>query len=229
MLPSMLRWQNLMRRVMRRQNKEKFDDIRVVNLLPEFVADKWVFTQQTLVNANYSVSNYSGESTKPEGNIMVVYPSGNYVECYTSPIESLWPPLTVGHTYYLRWLSRKEWTETGNGSTSGITEDVYWPEVEDAILRGLNSSHYTRFRNNSHIFTLQQSQWPNLEVQDGRQKIRFDCNNQRKYVRYFVLADFMLIDLTKTYTDNGLVIPTLTDLTSKPYFFGSKRLHDWHR
>ena len=60
------------------------------------------------------------------------------------------------------------------------------------------------------------------------QKIRFDCNNQRKYVRYFVLADFMLIDLTETYTMHGLEIPSLNDLTAKPYFSGALVLQDWH-
>lgn len=200
----------------------------VTNLLPEFVAQNWVFDRQTLVNASFAVSNYGNESTKPEGNIMVLYPSGNYSECYASPVQSLWPYLTVGHTYYLRWLSRKERTESGNQNTNGITEDVYWPEAENAILRGLNSSHYTLFRKNSYTFTLQQSQWPNLTVQDGPQKIRFDCNNQRKYVHYFCLADFMLIDLTATYTERGLELPTLSDLTGRPYFFGTINLGDWH-
>lgn len=213
---------------MRREPNRRNESIQVVNLLPAFTSDKWVFTRQTLVNANYAVSNYSGESTKPEGNIMVVYPSGNYSECYSSPIESLYPRLTVGHTYYLRWLSRKEKTESGNGNTSGITEDVYWPEAENAIIRGINTSHYTLFRKNSYVFTLKQSQWPNLVVQDGPQKIRFDINNQRKYVRYFVLADFMLIDLTETYTQHGLEIPSLSDLTGKPYFSGTIDLSEWH-
>lgn len=54
------------------------------------------------------------------------------------------------------------------------------------------------------------------------------CNNQRKYVRYFVLADFMLIDLTETYTMHGLEIPSLNDLTAKPYFSGALVLQDWH-
>lgn len=210
-----------------RRHKAK-ETIRVTNLLPAFTADKWIFTQQTLANGNYPVSNYKSESVKPEGNIMVLYPSGAYPECYSSPVQALWPTLTVGHTYYLRWLSRKEKTESGNGNTSGITEDVYWPEAENAIIRGINSSHYTQFRKNSYLFTLQQSQWPNVNVQDGPQKIRFDCNNQRKYVRYFVLADFMLIDLTETYTMHGLEIPSLNDLTAKPYFSGAVVLQDWH-
>ncbi len=88
--------------------------------------------------------------------------------------------------------------------------------------------HYTQFRKNSYTFTLQQSQWPALVVPDGPQKIRFDCNNQRKYVRYFVLADFMLIGLTETYTMHGLEIPSLNDLTAKPYFSGAVVLQDWH-
>lgn len=214
---------------MRREIAKKKSAVpTVTNLLPEFVSRNWEFTRQTLVNPSYPVSNYASESTKPEGNIMVVYPNGNYPECYTSPVESLWPTLTVGHTYYLRWMSRKERTESGNQNTNGITEDVYWPEAENAILRGLNSSHYTLFRKNSYIFTLQQSQWPNLTVQDGPQKIRFDCNNQRKYVHYFVLADFMLIDLTETYTARGLELPSLSDLTGRPYFFGTINLGDWH-
>ncbi|MBR4648456.1 MAG: hypothetical protein IKI48_01765 [Prevotella sp.] len=200
----------------------------VKNLLPEFTSSNWEFDRQELINDNYSASHYAGESIIPEGNIMVLYPSGSYSECYSSPIESKWPRLTVGHTYYLRWLSRKERTESGDQGTANIDEDVYWPEVPNPILQGVNSSHYTRFRKNSYIFTLQQSQWPDTTVVDGPQKIRFDCNNRRKYVHYFVLADFMLIDLTATYAERGLEIPTLSDLTSRPYFSGRIELADWH-
>ena len=212
----------------RSYNHESYKGEKITNLLPEFVRSNWEFERQELINDNYSVSHFDGEAIKPEGNIMVLYPNGSYSECYTSPVQSMWPVLTVGHTYYIRWLSRKEKTESGNYRNDGITEDVYWPLYENGILKGLNSSHYLLFRKNSPIFPLQQSQWPNITVQDGPQKIRFDCNNQRKYVHYFLLADFMLIDLTATYTERGLELPTLSDLTGRPYFFGTIKLGDWH-
>lgn len=198
----------------------------VVNLLPKFVQANWVFDRMTISNPTYDPSNYSGESVRPEGNVVILRTSTQYSECYTYPVASLYPMLKVGHTYYLRWLSRKE-QAIGSSNNNGISEDVYWPEMENALYRTLNSSHYTRFRKNSYTFTLQQSQWPNNTVQDGQHKIRFDINNQKKDIKHFCLADFMLIDLTETYTDRGLSIPSNSTLTAKPYFYGEIDLSAW--
>lgn len=198
----------------------------VTNLLPQFVQNYWTFDRLRLVNPSYPVSNYSGESVKPEGNIMVVISNPSYPECYFYPNQDLWPYLSVGHTYYIRWFSRKEAVMEG-GTNDGVSEDLYWPEMENALIRGLNSSNYMYFRKNSTIMTLNQSQWPNNTVANGNYKIRFDCNNQRKTIRHLVYADFMLVDLTETYTNRGLSVPTLQTLTAKPYFYGTISLDNW--
>lgn len=204
----------------------------VTNLLPQYTIDNWDLTRFNGGNYNYSPSNYSGESVKPQGNIMVVFPDGTYSECYTTPKPAYYPYLAVGHTYYLRWYSRKELITNstgGNGSSnnSGVSEDVYWPEMEYALIRGLNESSYNLWRKNTAVFTLQQSQWPNNTVTDGYYKIRFDLNNNRKYVKYWCTADYMLIDLTACYTNQGYSVPSKSQLDAKPYFYGSLDIESW--
>lgn len=203
----------------------------VVNQLPQYVQANWTFDRFNGGNYNYSPTNYSGESVRPTGNVVVLF-TQDVGEAYIYPKSEYFPMLILGHTYYIRWMSRKEQitnaagTNTGQQNT-GVSEDLYWPEMENAIIRGLNNSHYTSWRLNGLTFTAQQSQWPNNTVTNGNYKIRFDCNNNHKYVKYWCTADFMLIDLTACYTNNGYTVPSLSELNAKPYFYGSLPIESW--
>ena len=206
----------------------------VTNLLPQYTQDYWVFDRFNGGNYAYSPTNYSSESVKPSGNVVVLFtnPGGNVSEAYIYPKPEYYPPLIKGHRYYLRWLSRKEQITNSSGqggisNNEGVSEDVYWPEMENAWIRGLNNSSYNLFRFNSMIITPQSSQWPNNTVADGNYKIRFDCNNNKKYVKYWCTADFMLIDLTADYTNQGYSIPSKSELDAKSYFYGQTDIESW--
>lgn len=204
--------------------------IMVENMLPEFVQANWVLDNglQT-VNPSYPVSNYASESVKPTGNVMVMLTPTSVSECYLYPVQSSWPYLTIGHSYYFRWLCRKESVvERGSGANPNyISEDLYWPEMENAIVRSVNNSYNSLWKFQGFIKKLEQSQWPSTTVQNSNYKIRFDCNNQKCKIKHICYADFMLIDLTKTYTNNGLPVPSVNELNAKRYFHGVKRLDEW--
>ena len=204
----------------------------VNNLLPQYTTTYWDFTNFNGGNYNYSPSSYAGESVRPSGNVVVLFTNAAYSEAFITPKAAYYPMLRIGHTYYLRWYSRKELITNGSGqngssNNAGVSEDVYWPEMEYALIRGLNDSSYNLWRKNCAVFTLQQSQWPNNVVTDGNYKIRFDCNNNKKYVKYWCTADFMLIDLTEDYTNQGFSIPSKSELDAKPYFYGSRDITTW--
>ena len=208
------------------------ETVYVTNLLPQYTYDNWDFTNFNGGNYAYPASAYSGESVRPSGNVVVLFTNGNYGEAYIAPKQAYYPPLILGHQYYIRWMSRKELITNAAGGTitqdnSGVSEDVYWPEMEIALVRGINNSNYHYWRLNSFLFTATSSQWPSQSVTNGNYKIRFDCNNNRKYVKYWCTADFMMIDLTADYTNNGLTVPTLSELNAKSYFYGSMDITQW--
>lgn len=205
---------------------------QVVNMLPEFVPENWVFDRITLVNGHYDKSYYPGQSNVPDGNIMVVYPSGAYPETYMYPIESLYPYLIVGDTYYIRFHARKEnvsTTGSGNWSSNNlnVNYEYFFPELANSWANNINNGSTTSWYKYSTKYTPTSSQWPGQTVTNGKYKWRFDCNNNRKYVRYLCLGDFMFINLSECYTRQGYSIPSTSILNSKPYFFGSIDLESW--
>lgn len=204
----------------------------VINLLPQFVYDNWDFQRMELINASYDRSHYTGEQIIPDGNIIVMFPNGNYSETYVYPASNFYPYLNVGHTYYIRYMVRKEYIANANKkvidtNNNGIGFDIYWPVMENGLVRDFNKSNNGLWFKYTNIITLTSSQWTQ-PVSDGAYPIRLDCNNQRKYIKWCCFADFMLINLTKCYTQKGLQIPTLNELNSKPYFYGYINMDSWH-
>lgn len=185
------------------------EPIYVTNLLPQLIDSNWVVDRMT-------VTSWTGTASGPQGNVFVMTTDKSYSEAYIYPKDELFPYLSVGHTYYLRWMSKKEHS-TGIGM---VSYDVYWPEMENGLVRnadqGQNSTAWKTF---SYVLTLNQSQWPNNTVADGNYRFRFDCNN-RKYAGTFRFADPLLVDLTDGYTNNGLFIPTKEQLDLKRIFMG---------
>ena len=211
----------------------------VHNLLPQYIADYWNFKDfaenngNIIGNLSYDPSHYSGESVHPSGNVIVLFTDGAKGEGKISPKPEYFPQLIIGHTYYIRWMSRKEQITNGAGTlitydNSGVSEDVYWPEMENALIRGINNGSYGYWRKNSYMITPTAAQWPGQSVISGSNyKIRFDCNNNLKYVKFWCTADFMLIDLTADYTNQGYPIPSQAQLDAKPYFFGQRQIESW--
>lgn len=205
---------------------------QVTNLLPQFVQQNWVFDRMRLINPNYDKSYYPGQSNVPDGNIMVVFPNGSYPETYMYPIESLYPYLIVGDTYYIRFHAKKEnvsSTESGNYTSNNlnVNYEFFWPELPNSWANNINNGSTTAWYKYGNKYTPTQSQWSGSTVTNGIYKWRFDCNNNRKYVKYLCLGDFMLINLTECYTRQGYSIPSTSTLNAKPYFYGSVDLETW--
>ena len=186
----------------------------VTNLLPQFVQGNYTF-------GNMNVTSWTGSGGGPGGNIITMNPSKSYSECYIYTAEDFYPMLHVGHTYYLRWWSKTEGSYYGQASY-----DVYWPIMENRLVKGAQNvtNNWVRF---SYVLTLNQSQWPNNTVVDGNYNFRFDVNNQKQYGGPYKHADFILIDLTADYTGQGYSIPSKTELDAKPYFYGGVDIEHW--
>ena len=186
----------------------------VTNLVPQFVQDYWDIT-------NMNVTNWSSTTgSGPQGNIIVMTTTA-VNEGYISPKVAYYPILHIGHTYYIRWWSKKEMNYYGQ-----VSYEVFWPEMPNPIVSdtyGTSTQNWVRF---SYVLTLQQSQWPSQTVTDGNYKIRFDVNN-RKYTGTYRHADCMLIDLTADYTNQGRSVPSKSELDGKSYFYGKVDIDRW--
>lgn len=215
----------------------------VHNLLPELDVNgqNWTVSRHILKNYNYDNSHYPNEALIPSGNTWVIETASVYfsqsqnqtVTCNEGFIYTAnghHPQLTVGHTYYISWLSR---TETEQGKS--ITQEVFWPERAWHVIPVSNTQYVTSntvlWKKNSYVFTLSQSIWiedPQLgPVVDGLHKIRFDINNGGNNIRHFCFADPILIDLTADYTNQGRPIPNKATLDGKAYFFGQRDIDTW--
>ena len=185
----------------------------VTNLLPEFVQSYWDVT-------NMNVTNWTSTSgSGPSGNIIVMTTTA-VNEGYITPKEAYYPPLKIGHTYYIRWWSKKEMNYYGQ-----VSYEVFWPEKPNPIVAdtyGTSTQSWVRF---SYVVTLNQSQWTTTTT-DGNYKLRFDVNN-RKYTGTYRHADCMLIDLTEDYTNQGFTVPTKSELDGKSYFYGRRDITGW--
>lgn len=187
----------------------------VTNLLPQFVQNYWDFTNLTVT----SWSSTTG-GTGPTGNIISMNTLNSVAEGFISTKSDYYPMLHVGHTYYIRWWSKKEMSYYGQ-----VSYEVYWPEKPNPIVPnnyGTSTTNWVRF---SYVLTLNSSQWTSTTT-DGNYKLRFDVNN-RKYAGPYRHADPLLIDLTADYTNQGYPIPSKSELDGKPYFYGQRDITQW--
>lgn len=142
--------------------------------------------------------------------------------------------LINGHTYYLRWTTISATTSYGS-----VTYDCYCPISEPSVVRKSNMLRIANsdglsqtFENISVLPCLGNSYQMNSLIvtmpdATGYYKIRFDVNNNyNKFATNFCCP--MLIDLTSTYTEAGLSIPSFSQLNTKNYFDGTITINDWN-
>lgn len=208
------------------------ETVNIVNLLPEANISNY----QTEDHATNFSNNNVGKSFPTSS---VNYPG---VGCTTSSSDAETRytyvnnvPFINGHTYYLRW--------TTIGTNPAIRYDCYWPLKEPSIcdyrIATVKRIHtylgtiVTAFSSSDKMPCVYSSQYQmNTEIfirtdtADGDYTLRFDFDNYRNAINVNFSCP-MLIDLTETYTNNGLALPNILELNNKEYFSGTIRLIDW--
>lgn len=208
-------------------NAEKY----VTNLLPGLTTDYAGWTIEKSGYMYFANSNYAnyGETFYPASTYCyALNASLSELECYIKSSSAI--QYKNGHQYYLRWWSRKEkWSLDGsNWNTANMecfTQDFYWPIDENHrwVRLFTNPAPHTNYwEKHSRIIS---------QTSSGSSKVRFDFNNGFNSTpflfSYFCFSDPMLIDLTETYTNQGLAIPTQAQLDAKAYFVGTRTLSNW--
>ena len=142
--------------------------------------------------------------------------------------------LIKGHQYYLRWSTI---------ATDTMRFDCYWPLKEPSVadyrtatqklivfVNGGIKSDFTTVDKMPQImenyFQINTEVFSRNDSNTGTYEFRFDFDNN--YIACNVnFSCPMLIDLTATYTNNGLTIPGIQELNTKEYFEGTIKLINW--
>lgn len=211
--------------------KRKKLDIYIVNLLKPANSSNW-----TVSGLSNPINNPYGRSLPNEENKY----TGLETTALSSNVEGLYISkdtihLIKRHTYYLRWTQI-----SATANYASVTYDCYWPIAEPSVVRKTSTLYIADTTGNAISYSSTPNVLPCMSnnayqmntlivtMPDaiGDYQIRFDVNNNYKGFQTNFCCP-MLIDLTETYTNNGLEIPTFSNLNKKGYFEGSINLNEW--
>lgn len=202
-----------------------------VNLLKPASSANW-----NTVNLYNPIDNPYGRSLPTEDNKF----SGLETSASNANVEGYYLSksavhLINGHTYYLRWTVISATT-----SYNSITYDCYWPISEPSVVRKSNELRVADTRGKSatasSALTLpcldnntyqMNSLIVTMPDATGDYIIRFDVNNNKNAFQTNFCCP-MLIDLTSTYIEAGLSVPSFSQLNVRNYFDGAIIVDNWN-